>query len=153
MGKALQKAQQDQVKALQIAIEAMASAPPLKMLVNPQKFSVKGDKIIQDGSWGRNGPIIQHWGDGQDKISASGKLAGFYAIDSTNASGPGLTRTARNSSESWANFQSLCHLYRNNGGIYLPDPVNRKQTANLSLIGSMYIYYDNILYIGRFELH
>lgn len=148
-GRQLQMAQARYAAMLRDAIERLKSTPPLKMLVNPASFSVKGEKIVQDGNWGRNGPIIEHWGDNQDMISASGKLAGFFAIDKLNAGGPGLTRYARNYSESWKNFQSLFLLYKNNAAIYLPEVDGRP--VNLAMLGSIYIYYDNILYIGSFN--
>lgn len=151
VGKKFQAAQRAQVMATQQALANMANTPPLKMLVNPAQFGVKGEKITSDANWGRNGPIVEHWGDGQDKISASGKVAGFYAIDIMNAGGPGITRHARNFSEAYANFQSLYQLYRNNGGLYLTDPLTQGQTMNLSHVGSVYIYYDSTLYIGSFE--
>lgn len=151
-GQQFQKAQQLQALVTKLLLDAMAKTPPLKMLVNPSQFSVKGEKIIQDGNWGRNGPIIEHWGDGQDKLSASGTLAGFYSIDRSMPIGPGLTRTARSFSESWANFQSLHSLYRNNGVLFLKDYGNPAgNTVNLSHVGSIYIYYDGIMYIGSFD--
>lgn len=150
IGAALLKAQADLAKKAQAAMAAMANTPPLRLLVNPRQFDVKGTKIVNDGNWGRNGPIIEHWGDEQDKISASGKVAGFYAVDAVRTNGgPGLTRTARNYSAAWQNFQSLYMLYRNNGAMYLPDYEEGKN--NLSLVGSIYLYYDSILYIGSFD--
>ena len=98
-GQRYMAAQVAQIKALQKAIENMKKTPPLRLLVNPNKFSVKGEKIVSDGNWGRNGPIIEHWGDNQDTISGSGVVAGFFAMDTKNANGPGLTRYARNLSE------------------------------------------------------
>lgn len=149
--KALIAAQLVQARMTQEAIAKMAATPPLAMLVNPNSFGVKGDKIANDGSWTRNGPIVEFWGDQQDKISGSGKVAGFFALDATNATGPGLTRMARNLSEGWANFQSLYLLYRNNGALYLPDFVSREDRLNLAMVGSVYIYYDNTIYIGSFD--
>jgi len=111
---------------------------------------VKGEKIVNDGNWGRNGPIIEYWGDNQDKISGSGKSGGFYAIDVTNANGPGITRWARNFSASWQNIQSLYLLYRSNGALFLKDGL-APSFLNLSLVGSIYIYYDGTLYIGSFD--
>lgn len=151
VGRSLQAAQAAQVLATQQALARMASLPPLKLLVNPSKFSVKDEAIVQDGNWGRNGPIVEHWGEGQGKISASGKVAAFYAIDALNAGGPGLTRHARNYSESWANLQSLYQIYRSNGRLLLPDPLTNGTTQNISHVGSVYIYYDSILYIGSFD--
>jgi hypothetical protein len=129
----------------------MANSPPLRMLVNPKSFSVKGEKIVADGNWGRNGPIIEHWGNNQDKISASGKVTGFYAVSVEDAGGPGLTRMARNFSQAWQNFQSLYLFYKNNGALYTKDFASGNNQVNLSLVGSIYIYYDNILYIGSFD--
>ncbi len=148
-GQRLQAAQNAYLNDLWRKVEAMKAVPPLKMLVNPSSFSVKGEKIVQDGSWGRNGPIIEHWGDNQDSISASGKLAGFFAIDRKNAGGPGLTRYARNYSVAWQNFQSLFLFYKNNAAIYTEDPFGNG-ASNMAMLGSIYIYYDNILYIGSF---
>ena len=87
------------------------------------------------------------------------KVAGFYAIDTGGGAlgsvgnSPGLTRMARNLSLSYQNFLSLYFLYRNNAGIWLPDPTSPQtsQSTNLSLVGSVYIFYDGILYIGSFD--
>jgi len=143
LGKALLAAQLDQVKRTKDAIDKMRRCPPLAMRINPASFSVKGEKIVNDGNWGRNGPIIEYWGDNQDKISGSGKIGGFYAIDTANANGPGITRWARNFSASWQNFQALYLLYRSNGALFLKD--------DFSLVGSVYIYYDSAIYIGSFD--
>jgi hypothetical protein len=145
-----------QVKAIQDGLAAMAKTPPLRMLVNPSSFSVKSTKIVQDGNWGRDGPIIEFWGDDQDKISGSGKVAGFYAIDATGqgggSGGPGLTRAARNFSQGYQNFQALWLLYRNNGGLYLSESLTQQnRDILLSTVGSVYLYYDNILYFGCFD--
>jgi len=152
LGKLLQAAQRLQIAEAQAAVEAMKRTPPLRLLVNPLSFSVKGTKITQDGQWGRSGPIIEHWGEDQDSISASGKVAGFFALDATGAQGPGLTRNARNFSSGWRNLMSLYLFYKNNGGVYLQDHLTvGGAKRNLTLVGSIYIYYDNILYIGAFE--
>jgi hypothetical protein len=68
--------------------------------------------------------------------------------------GPGLTRVARQYSASYQNFLGLYLLYRNNGGLYvnsLADTLKTNLLARLSLVGSIYIYYDNTLYIGSFD--
>jgi hypothetical protein len=160
LGKQLQDAQRAQIAEMQAALDKLQSVPPLQMLINPKSFTVRGEKITQDGNWGRNGPIIEHWGDNQDKISGSGSVAGFYALagaltgpgqDSVVGSkGPGLTRMARNFSLSYQNFLSLYLLYRNNAGLYMLDP-SQKNRLTLVLAGSIYIYYDNILYLGSFD--
>jgi hypothetical protein len=141
-------------KALKASLEAMQNTPPLRLLVNPNSFSVKSQKIVSDGNWGRKGPIIEFWGDDQDKISGSGQVAAFYALDAApqlGRGGPGLTRHARNMSLAWQNFQSLYLLYRNNGAMYLPDVNQMDRDVLLTAVGSVYLYYDGILYIGSFD--
>lgn len=164
LGQKFQAAQKNIIRALQIALQQMAATPPLRMVLNPESFKVSSQKVISDGNWGRNGAgaAIEHWGDGQDTISASGRVAGFYAVDQgnvgTNALGlsPGLTRMARAFSFSYQNFLSLYLIYRNNGGVWLEDFADAKNATttkpnNLALVGSVYIYYDNTIYIGSFD--
>jgi hypothetical protein len=156
------------IKSTLAAIDRMKNTPPLRMLVNPQSFRIAPEKIIADGSWGRNGPIVEHWGENQDKIEASGKIAGFYSIDAvagafipqnspsrvgSAGNSPGLTRIARQFSKSYQNFLSLWLLYKNNGGVWLNDFINTSssRTTNLSAVGSIYIYYDGTLYLGSFD--
>lgn len=140
--------------ALKASLRQMQNTPPLRLLVNPNSFSVKAQKIVSDGNWGRKGPIIEFWGDDQDKISGSGQVAAFYALDAfpqLGRGGPGLTRSARNMSLAWQNFQSLYLLYRNNGGLHLPDVNQSDRDVLLTVVGSVYIYYDGILYLGCFD--
>ncbi len=158
LGQKLLGAQKDYIIALQTAIQQMAQTPPLRMLVNPTSFKPAQEKVIADGSYGRNGPIVEHWGEQQTKITGSGKLAGFYAMDiggsreGAAGSSPGLTRMARNFSQSYQNFLSLYLIYRNNGTIWLEEFYrSNPQANNLALVGSVYIYYDNVLYIGSFD--
>jgi len=159
LGQKFQDVQRAAAKAVKLAIDQMANTPPLRMLVNPASFKVSSEKVVSDGNWGRNGPIIEHWGEQQDKVEGSGKLAGFYAIDANGGSlgsvsnSPGLTRMARNFSLSYQNFLSLWLLYRNNGGVWLPDATSTQtqKTTNLALVGSIYVFYDNIIYIGSFD--
>ena len=161
LGKKYMAAQASLVKALQIAVAQAAATPPLKLLVNPESFKVSNQKIISDGNWGRNGAGtgLEHWGDAQDTISVSGKVAGFYAFPSKSSQKPvagGLSRAARNFSAAYQNFLSLFLIYRNNGGVWLEDFADARdaQTVkpnNLALVGSIYIYYDSTLYIGSFD--
>lgn len=143
--------QKAMIAQAQMKLDNMRNTPPLKMRVNPASFTVKGEKIVSDGNWSRNGPIIEHWGDAQDKISGSGKVAGFYSMYRNDARMPGLTRTAKFFSESFQNFLSLFLIYRNNGGLFLQDQQGEDVRQNLSVVGTIYIYYDNTLYLGSFD--
>lgn len=152
LGRSFMEQQRTTIIALQAALDQMAKTPPLRLLVNPKSFKVSSEKIIADGSWGRNGPIIEHWGEGQDRIEASGTVAAFYSMDSYNANGPGLSRTARQFSTSYQNILAMWLIYKNNGGIWLQDPVSpNSRIQNLTVIGSVYLYYDEILYVGSFD--
>lgn len=162
LGKRFQAAQKAEINATILAMEAMQNTPPLRFLVNPESFKVSSEKIVSDGNWTRNGPVIEHWGEAQDKIDFSGKVAAFMAIDANsprsengNGGSPGLTRIVRSYSASYQNFLSLWMLYRNNGALFTRglDQVSGQDQlqARLSMVGSMYIYYDGILYIGSFD--
>ena len=157
LGKTFQAAQDNEIRITQLALDILKNTPPLRLLVNPQSFKISSEKIISDGGFTREGPIIEHWGEQQDKIEASGKLAAFMAVDANppiaegpTGGGPGLTRVARNYSASYQNFLSLYLLYRNNGGLYTQG-LEGNLLTRLSLVGSIYIYYDSILYIGSFD--
>lgn len=136
---------------LMAGLEVMRNMPPLRMLVNPASFKVASEKIVSDGNWTRVGPIVEHWGGNQEKIDGSGKIAAFYAGDFLNMNQPGLTRSARNYSMSFQNFLSLWMLYRNNAGLWIADRDNEMQINSLSIVGSIFIYYDNTIYIGSFD--
>lgn len=151
LGNAYMPKQRQQAQQAQKAIEDMRNTPPLRLLVNPHQWSLSHEKVLTDSDRSRRGPIVQIWGAGQPKISATGKVPGFFSIDAANAEAPGLTRHARNYSAGWQNFQALYQIYRNNGRVWLDDTLGGSGAKNLSLVGSVYIYYDNILYIGSFD--
>ncbi len=153
VGRALQAAQAAVIQETQLQLDIMAKTPPLQMLVNPSSFKVSSEKVIADGNYGRYGPIVEQWGDNQDKIEGSGKVAGFYALDAAGGVGPGLTRMARGASEAYQNFLSLYLLYKSNGALWLNagNDALGIQSNSLSVLGSVYLYYDNILYTGSFD--
>ncbi len=164
-GERFMEQQKKMIDATLDAMERIRNTPALKLLVNPISFKVSSAKIISDGSRSRSQIIVEHWGDEPDKISASGKLAGFYAGDFAGnpslpeaplGAYPGITRTARHYSQSFQNFMSLFLLYKNNGGVWLPDFFEQKvsgdnRAMSLSSLGTVYIYYDNTMYLGSFD--
>ncbi len=150
LGLDLQARQAAYIRELANGVETMKNTPPLRFLVNPSSFKVSSEKIISDGTGGRYGPIVEHWGDGQDKIDMSGKLAAFMVGDPGGNSFGGLNRSARNFSASFQNFLSLYLIYRNNGALYMESGV-QGQPKTFAAVGSVYIYYDGTLYIGSFD--
>lgn len=159
LGRKFLQAQSLETALTSLLLDNMRNTPPLRLLVNPSSFKVSSEKIVADGNWTRNGPVIEHWGDQQDKVETSGKVAAFLAIDANSPDlnfegGPGLTRVARQYSASYQNFLSLYLLYRSNGYLFTAglDNADRDGFFNrLSLVGSIYIYYDSTLYIGSFD--
>jgi hypothetical protein len=162
LGQQYQNAQKAEAAMTALALDIMRTTPPLRLLVNPASFKISSERVVSDGNFTREGPIIEHWGEQQDKMSLSGKIAAFFAIDSQPSKdpnnlggGPGLTRVARQYSASYQNFLSLYLLYRNNGGLFVntfnDTTIKNNLLARLSLVGSIYIYYDNTLYIGSFD--
>jgi len=150
LGQDLRTLQEAYIREVSAQAAAMRDAPPLRLLVNPSSFKVASEKVISDGTGGRYGPIVEHWGDGQDKIDFSGKIAAFYTVDPAGETrGSGLSRASRNFSASFKNFMSLYLLYRNNGALYtLADPT---QPPTFTAVGTVYLYYDGILYLGSFD--
>lgn len=160
LGQSYSKAQRQIQGAIKDAIARMKATPPLQMLINPTSFSIAHSKLITDTGWGRNGPnpLIEQWGDNQDVITAQGRIAGFYSEAVNNnylAGGPGLNRATRAFSVSYQNLMSLYLLYRNNGTIWLEDfadpPGHTTKPNNLALVGSVYLSYDGVMYIGSFN--
>ena len=153
IGKLYQQAQAVERKALQISLEKMRNTPPLRLMVNPTSFKTSDTKTRNDGNMSRKGAIVQTHSNGQTKLDISGKIAGFYAIDVDNevtgGEAPGLTRVARHWSAGYQNFLSLFLLYKNNGRLFTYD---ESSNINLiSMVGSVYIYYDGHLYLGSFD--
>ena len=161
LGARYQDAQRAESAMAAMALDKMRTTPPLRLLVNPTSFKISSEKVVSDGNFTREGPVIEHWGEQQDKMSISGKIAAFFAIDTQPSpnienlgGGPGLTRVARQYSASYQNFLSLYLLYRNNGGLFvntLADSMHNNLLSRLALVGSIYIYYDNTMYIGSFD--
>ena len=67
--------QNAQITALRKHLQQMAETPPLRLLVNPSSFKLSLSKLISYDSWGRSGPVVEHWGENQDKIEGSGKVS------------------------------------------------------------------------------
>ncbi len=153
LGRALQSAQLRERTYLYGQIEAMRSRPPLRMLINPSEFEVEFQKQAPEDAFTRNGSMVQFFAEQQPVIQGSGLVAAFYAHDVRNPTAPGINRTARQYSKSYKNFMSLYALYRNNGAIYGRDREYESSGGynRLALVGSAYLYYDNVMYVGSFH--
>jgi len=137
-----------QVDALRAQIEAISWIPPLLMLVNPREFSRNYEQAIDNSPKGRFGHIVHSWLERPMKITASGVTAAQYVID--GGGGGGLTAERRVHSLSYHNLMSLLMTYKNNGVIFAGVEAKAERGIPVATF-SLYIYYDNHIYIGSFD--
>ena len=146
---------QSRMDALNTQLSLLRSVPQLILLVNPQEFK-RSHENRTDFVKTRVGNIVHTWLEQPIKISASGVSAAQYAIyaDMTG----GLTNYNRINSIGYRNLMSLVMLYKNNGSLY-DSPTGLKTTdgtaaagdGSILIPGSMFIYYDDHVYIGSFD--
>jgi uncharacterized protein YggU (UPF0235/DUF167 family) len=115
-------------------------------LINPQEFNRNYERAVDDGNKGRQKNIVHMWLERPMTLSASGQTAAQYVLNADNTGG--LTHHKRIHSLSYLNLMSLVQIYKNNGVIYTNLPEN-EGVAVLPM--SIFIYYDNHLYIGSFD--
>jgi hypothetical protein len=136
----------EQVTALKQQIDIFNRTPPLVLLINPQEFNRNYERAVDDGNKGRQKNIVHMWLERPMTLSASGQTAAQYVLNADNTGG--LTHHKRIHSLSYLNLMSLVQIYKNNGVIYTNLPEN-EGVAVLPM--SIFIYYDNHLYIGSFD--
>lgn len=134
--------------AINKQIEAMASTPALMLLVNPSEFK-KNFEHLRNVVQARRAPKIHIWSENPVRISASGRTAAQYSIDSSKSGG--LTNTNRIQSLSYQNLMSLYSIYKNNGGIFSDDSFGDGNSGIRILPAAVYIYFDGFIYIGSFD--
>ncbi len=130
-------------------IEQFKLTPPLLLLVNPETFERSYEAAVDSSAKGRQGHIVHLWIEKPMSISSKGVTAGQYSIDASGQGG--LTSLNRVQSLSYQNLLSLVMMYKNNGIIF--DKFSRDSgSLGVPIIQmSVYIYYDNRLYIGSFD--
>jgi len=136
----------DDLEFLRLQAENMSSLPPLFMYVNPTTFAKGYAHIVSDGNKTRDGYTVEHWGEQLPTITATGQVGAFYvnSEDRLGRSAGGLAVSARKGSFAYQQFLSLFQVYRSNGYIY-------NAGGRISLVGSVTILYDNVLYTGSFS--
>jgi hypothetical protein len=140
------KVVEEQTAALQKQIDIINSTPPLLMLVNPSEFTRGYEHSADSSVKGRYGHIVQVWLERPMKISGRGVTAGQYAI--VGGGFGGLTTENRVHSLSYQSLMSLVMIYKNNGVIF----AGSESQAGIPILAcSIYIYYDNHIYIGSFN--
>lgn len=136
---------QRQTDALRAQIEVMRGTPPLVLLVNPSNLD-RSYENSNDVVKGRYGDIPHVWAERPLKLKASGVTAGQYVVDAEGNGG--LTGALRIHSLSYANLMSIVMMYRNNAVLRAGTESDR----GIPIVsGSIFIYYDEHVYIGSFD--
>jgi len=138
---------------------ALASTPPLTLLINPQSLTVTYTKKQSYQDRTRTNYLFQSWGEDQPKLSVQGRIGAFVAgsvAASVDASGQrvlsteaasGVQFATKRDSGAFQNLMNLMTVYRNNAYIY--DLVGRSEAH--WWIGSIQIEYDQYIYQGQFD--
>jgi len=136
-----------QTDALRRQIEAVRAVPGLLMMVNPSEFTLSFEPTVDNTVKGRNGNIVHVWLEKPVELSCSGVTAGQYVVDSSGNGG--ITGELRTFSASHQNLLSLLAIYKTNGIIFSgPEAPANQGVAELGY--SVFIYFDNFLYVGSF---
>jgi hypothetical protein len=137
-----------QIKALRDQIAIIQNTPGLLMLVNPSNFAMSHENSVDNSVKGRKGNITHVWFEKPISINGSGVTAGQYVI-SPDGDG-GITNELRVYSASYQNLLSLFAIYKTNGIIF--SGAESGAESGIRQLGySVFIYYDNHIYVGSFD--
>lgn len=137
---------ENQTNALRRQIEFIKNTPPLVLYINPTDLSIKHENSINMPK-GRNRHIVHHWLEKPMTITANGLTGGMYTVSSDTGFG-GLTSQFRVFSLSYQNLLSLLNIYKSNGIIR----AGVEAEKGIPILGfTIYIYYDNHVYLGSFD--
>jgi hypothetical protein len=128
-------------------INIMHSIPPLVMLVNPSDFKRNYENLVDFSTKVRAGNVVHTWLEQPMKISCSGVSAAQYAVYADGSGG--LSNYDRIQTISYMNLMSLAMIYKNNGMIFGDSGLTDEGV--MILPGSVFIYYDDMLYLGSFD--
>jgi hypothetical protein len=142
------EAVQKQTNYLNTQIALIQQTPALMMLVNPQEFTRNYEQTT-DPVKTRSGFVVNMWLEKPLTISSKGVSAGQYAFQP--GAGGGLAALNRIQSVSYQNLMSLVSIFKNNGYIYTDDSFGQGNQGIPLIALSVFIYYDNHLYIGSFD--
>jgi len=148
---------QSQMDALRMKLAVLRGVPPLILLINPQEFRRSHENFVDFGTKTRVGNIVHTYLEQPIKINASGVSPAQFAVYADMSGG--LTNYNRVQSLSYRNLMSLVMIYKNNGALYdVPSgksddgPIGSVAgDGSIILPGSIFIYYDDHVYIGSFD--
>lgn len=139
----------EQTDNLRRQIQRIQDTPPLLLLINPTDFTRQYQATVDSSPKGRYGHIVHQWIERPGTISSSGVTAAQYVFTAEGAGG--LTAENRVYSLGYQNLLSLIGIYKNNGIIFANDGSSGAHTGVPISAFSVYIYYDNNIYIGSFD--
>jgi hypothetical protein len=142
------QAVQAQTNYLNQQILAIQAMPALMMLVNPTEFN-RSYEHTTDPVKTRSGYVVNMWLEKPLVISAKGVTAGQYVFQSDG--GGGISSQNRIYSVSYQNLMSLVAMFKNNANIFTDGTFGDGNTGIPLISMSLYIYYDNHIYIGSFD--
>jgi len=137
-----------QTNYLNQQIQLIQSIPALMMLVNPSEFT-RNYEHTTDPVKTRSGYVVNMWLEKPVTISSKGVTAAQYAFRSDGSGG--LVSFNRIQSASYQNLMSLVSIFKNNGNIFTDTSFGDSNQGIPLISMSLYIYYDNHLYIGSFD--
>lgn len=135
-----------QTDELRRQIAQIAATPGLLLMVNPSEFTRNFEASVDNSVKGRTGNIVHVWLEKPTTLSCSGVTAGQYVVDPEGNGG--LTGQLRVYSASYQNLLSLLSVYKTNGVIYSGSD---SQSGVAQLGYSVFIYFDNFIYVGTFD--
>ena len=141
-------ATQQQSNFLSQQIALIQQMPALMMLVNPSEFN-RAYEHTTDPVKTRSGYVVNIWLEKPTVITAKGVTAGQYVF-AADGSG-GLSALNRIQSVSYQNLMSLVSMFKNNGNIFTDNTFGDGNTGIPLISLSLFIYYDNHIYIGSFD--
>lgn len=139
---------QKQTNYLNQQIALIQSIPALMMLVNPSEFT-RNYEHTTDPVKTRSGYVVNMWLEKPVTISSRGVTAAQYAFRADGSGG--LVSFNRIQSASYQNLMSLVSIFKNNGNIFTDTSFGDSNQGVPLISMSLYIYYDNHLYIGSFD--
>ncbi len=137
---------EQQKGALIRQIEALRSLPGLLLMVNPSDFSRSFEATVDNTVKTRYGNVVHMWLEKPTELSCSGVTAGQYVVGADGSGG--ITGELRVYSASYQNLLSLLSIYKANGVIRC----GPESDLGIGQLGySVFIYFDNFIYVGTFD--
>lgn len=128
-----------------LQIKAMASTPPLLMLINPMSMTTQYAKVAQHQERSRMGFIYQAWGEELVKLSFTFKTGAYITGGGGSRSPSGVQRASRRDSASFQQLMMVLTLFKN--GAYVHDVTYGSMAY--PMVGNLAIEYDGKVYVGH----